>query len=250
MVGPGGFRLDWEPSDANTLTFQGDYYSGEWGGKVFRSSFTPVPGVYPSDFRSNTDGGNLLARWTHRSSDDSEMSWQVFYDADDRGFGIGREQRGTLDFDAQHRFRVGERHEFVWGGGYRFSADDIEASPDFGMLEPSKGIQLVNLFVQDEVTLIPDRLRLTLGTKLEHNDFTGFELQPGARISWTPHDRHSFWAAISRAVRTPSRTERSLVNFIEPHPPVPPGILSVFTGTGRLKSCSRMRWSSATSAGD
>jgi iron complex outermembrane receptor protein len=72
------------------------------------------------------------------------------------------------------------------------------------------------VFVQDEVALQPDRLSLTFGTKIEHNDFTGWEVQPSARLAWTPHPRHTLWASVSRAVRTPSRSERGFGLFVKP----------------------------------
>src|SRR5207237_3403467 len=63
-------------------------------------------------------------------------------------------------------------------------------------------------FGQDEIALVKERLHLTLGTKLEHNDYTGFEYQPSGRLAWTLSQRQTLWAAISRAVRTPSRIDR------------------------------------------
>jgi iron complex outermembrane receptor protein len=57
---------------------------------------------------------------------------------------------------------------------------------------------------------VPGQLTLTLGSKLEHNAMTGFELQPNARIVWLPTARQAVWGAISRAARTPSRLERAL----------------------------------------
>ena len=234
-MGQSGFRWDWDPSEINTVTVQGDYYYTGFGGKFLRHSFTP-PGLVPTDFRTDSKGGNVVARWTHQFSDDAEMSWQAYYDRTDRGFGFGRELRDTVDVDAQHRFRVGERHEIVWGGGYRFSTDDIETSPDFAMTEPSKGIQLVNLFVQDEVTLAPERLRLTFGSKLEHNDFTGFEVQPSGRVSWTLHEHHTLWTAVSRAVRTPSRLERDFMTYLDPIPAAPPGLLATLSGNPNFGS--------------
>lgn len=151
---------------------------------------------------------------------------QTAYDHTDRDFGVAGEVRDTIEFDLQHRFPIGERNEIVWGGGYRFSEDELTTTPDFEFRQPSQGIQLVNLFVQDEIALSPDRFHLTLGTKVEHNDFTGFEIQPSARLSWTPHERHTVWGAISRAVRTPSRSERNVSTFVELFPPIPDGVLT------------------------
>jgi iron complex outermembrane receptor protein len=101
-------------------------------------------------------------------------------------------------------------NEVRWGLGYRVSADDIEAVPTIALAPAARTIDVWSAFVQDEVTLVPDRLRLTGGTKLEHNDFSGFEVQPAGRLLWTPHANHTAWAGISRAVRTPSRIEHDL----------------------------------------
>jgi iron complex outermembrane receptor protein len=217
----GGFRLDWEPSEMNRLTLQGDYYHADLGARVNVQSLNP-PKLSHAPFRLKAEGANVLGRWTHDISASSDMSLQMSYDRTDRGFGIAREIRDTFDLDAQHRFHFGRRHEIVWGAGYRYSADDITESPDFTMRDPSVGLQLVSAFVQDAIALVPDHLHVTLGTKVEQNDFTGFEVQPSGRISWIPHERHTLWGAVSRAVRTPSRAERDVGIFTDPSPVLPP----------------------------
>lgn len=215
-----GFHMDWEPSEINRLTLQSDYFYGKVGGDIYVHSLNP-PSLFPKAFYSKTEGGNLLGRWTHEFSSESDMSIQMYYDRTDREFGIGRELRDTFDVDAQHRFHIGDHQEIVWGAGYRYSADDIAETPDFLMREPHKGLNLFSTFAQDSITIVPGHLQFTLGTKIEHNDFTGLELQPSGRISWTPQERHTLWAAISRAVRTPSRSERGFSVFANPAPLLP-----------------------------
>jgi iron complex outermembrane receptor protein len=68
------------------------------------------------------------------------------------------------------------------------------------------------MFVQDKISLFNDRLQLTLGIKIEHNDYTGVEVQPNARILYKLAERHRVWAAVSRAVRTPNRSDHDQVN--------------------------------------
>jgi iron complex outermembrane receptor protein len=75
---------------------------------------------------------------------------------------------------------------------------------------PRRHPQLVSAFVQDQITLVEDAFSLTLGSKFEHNDFTGFEYQPTARLLWTPTRRQTAWAAVSRAVRTPTLSEEGI----------------------------------------
>jgi iron complex outermembrane receptor protein len=234
----GGFRLDWEPSVQNHLTLQGDYHYDDLGGKFFLRSMT-APILVPANVRFKAEGGNILGRWTHEFSAESGMSVQMYYDRTDRGFGIGREIRDTVDLDAQHRFRLGDRQEIIWGGGYRFSADNIMGGPDFQVGDPSVGLKLANAFLQDEIALVPDRWHLTLGTKLEHNDFTGFEVQPSGRLAWTPHQDHTLWGSVSRAVRTPSRLERDFRLFIDPGsflPPLPIPLLVSLDGNPDFRS--------------
>jgi iron complex outermembrane recepter protein len=211
----GGFRADWQPSELNHVTLQGDYYYGDLGGSFFSQSWIP-PRLIRQELRTKAEGLNVLGRWTHEFSAESDLSVQMYYDRTDRSFGIGDEVRNTADIDLQHRFHLGDRQEIVWGGGYRYSVDELSGGSGFEMEDPSLGVQLGNAFVQDEIAIVPERLHLTLGTKIEHNDFTGFEVQPSGRIAFTPHQNHTFWGAISRAVRTPSRTERDVRIYVDP----------------------------------
>jgi iron complex outermembrane receptor protein len=135
------------------------------------------------------------------------MRLQVYYDRTVRGTAIFKEDRHNVDLDFQHRFPIGGRHDIVWGLGYRLTSDNEGNTFTVSLTPASRTMHLVSAFAQDEIVLMADRLHVTLGSKFEHNDFTGFEIQPGARLLWTPSDRHTVWAAIARAVRTPSRAE-------------------------------------------
>ena len=99
----------------------------------------------------------------------------------------------------------------MWGLGYRVSFDDTIATTRISFTPASRTIQLFSSFIQDEITILPDHLSLSVGTKLEHNDYTGFELQPSARIAWTPTVRNTLWAAVSQADRTPSRADTGIL---------------------------------------
>jgi iron complex outermembrane receptor protein len=208
QMGRGGFRLDWEPPN-NLLTLQGEVYGGALNETFTRLS--PAPPFAPTEVADtfNTFGANLLGRWTHIFSADSSMSLQSYYDRTLRDTIIFKEDRDTFDIDFQHRFPLGARQDVVWGLGYRVTSDKVRESDNFDVSldPPDRTTHLFSAFVQDEIALIAEKLNLTLGSKFEHNDFTGFEFQPSGRLVWTPHERHTFWGAISRAVRTPSRAE-------------------------------------------
>lgn len=202
-----GFRMDSKLTDTDSLTLQGDLYSGTAGQNNFLP-FPPPSGTINED-QADTSGGNLLARWSHRLASESNLSLQFYYDRTHRKNATLTEHRDSYDLDFQHDFLLGERHAIVWGAGYRISQDDI-VSPETSALRfnhPQNRNKVVSAFLQDDITLAADRWRLILGTKYEHNDYTGNEFQPSVRMTWTPDNKNSFWGAVSRAVRTPSRIE-------------------------------------------
>lgn len=209
----GGFRADWNPSNNHVLTLQGDIYEGaiEAMGAYDRR-------VLASPRDTTVRGGNVLGRWTYTLSEESDMALQVYYDRTHRRIpDIFAEDLNTLDADFQHRFPVGDWQSAMWGLGYRLMQSSVDNSDLLALLPSDRNQQLFSAFLQDEITLIEDRLRLTLGSKFEHNDYTGFEVLPSGRLAWTPSERHTVWAAVSRAVRSPSRIDRDL--FFPSRPP-------------------------------
>jgi len=194
-MGQGGFRLDREDSDLNLLTLQGDVYSG----RIAQAGLDDTA----------VSGGNVLGRWTHRMSLDSDFKLQFYYDRTHRFVpGTFTEDLDTYDVDFQHRALLGERNDIVWGLGYRLLDDKVGNTPILAFLPAKVTRQVFSAFAQDEIALVKDRLHLTLGTKIEHNDYTGFEFQPSGRLAWNVSQRQTVWGAVSRAVRTPSRIDR------------------------------------------
>ncbi len=209
-MGQGGFRIDDYASGGNVLTLQGDGY-----GSGLNS---------PTGGESMASGGNILGRWSHTISEDSDMSLQLYYDrthlADPTSnlFGTAdnlTDDLDTYDLDFQHRFRLGGRNRFVWGLGYRYTHDELNQAANLAFLPSPLDQNLFSVFAQDEIMLVKD-LYLTLGTKLEHNDYTGYEWEPSGRLQWSMTSNQMVWGAVSRAVRTPSRIDRDLA---EPRPP-------------------------------
>jgi len=229
-----GFRTDWKVSETDALRLQGDYYTGAAGQQVtvlVQPTFPPPVFARTLSGSADVSGGNVLASWKHDFSDTSDMGLQMYYDRTDRRDRVHEEGRDTYDLDFQHRFGLGERQEILWGLGYRYTQDHLRDGKDGTgsiLFEPdSRGVQLYSSFLQDEITLWPDRLKFTVGSKFEHNDYTGFEVQPNARLLWTPDEKQSIWAAVSRAVRTPARFEHNLMTwFAQPPNFLPPAILT------------------------
>ena len=211
----GGFRLDWEMSERDALMLQGDIYDAEIG-TTFQIVDSPKPPYRRSfDFDTPISGGDLLGRWMREYSETSNLVLQAYYDRSERGEAPISGYLETFDFDFQHSFGLDLNQEIIWGLGYRSIRDGMEGSFTSSFDPSSRTYSLFSAFVQEEISLAADRVRLTLGSKFEHNDFTGFEVQPSFRLLWMPAENHTGWAAVSRAVRTPSRSDRDIRSAFE-----------------------------------
>jgi iron complex outermembrane receptor protein len=151
-----------------------------------------------------------MVRWERTFSARSEMDLRVFYDRNHYDNLIVGEHVNTFDLDFQHRLGAGGRHDVIWGFGYRYADESFDNSFSVSFKPETIRKDLFSAFAQDEITALKDRLRLTLGVKFEHHEYTGLEVQPSARLLWTPHARHTAWAAVSRAVRTPSDVQQGI----------------------------------------
>jgi iron complex outermembrane recepter protein len=195
-----GFRADWSPGRDKTdvLTIQGDHFLGTTDNGLIPTNFTL--GEYQA-------GENLLMRWRHVFSEDSDWTLQTYYDSFSRSSTEQTETVKTFDVDCQYRFRPMDRHTVTCGADFRNVESYYAGGDSFTTWYPYPYFttNYASQFVQDEMTVVEDRLAFTLGIKLEENPYTGLEYQPNARLLWTPDRQHSGWGAISRAVRTPSR---------------------------------------------
>lgn len=234
MEGQGGFRLDWEPVEENKLTLQGDLYHER---NVENQDVVNLASLSTVNYNqvNNDSGGNVLGRWTHDFSESSSVTVQAYFDyLKQEQTGTG-EDSDTYDLDLQHRFALGSRNNVTWGLGYREEDDDFHSGPFAAWTAASAHNHLFSSFVQDEISLVPDRLKLTLGSKLEHNDYTGFEVEPSGRLAWTPTEHQTVWTAVSRAVRTPAWSDTHAAVNVFLAPGAPPELFTTRGITG-LKS--------------
>lgn len=203
-----GFRADWKQGD-QTYTLQGDIYQA--GASALLNLLQADASLVSTNIREDNSGANILGRWDNRFSNDSNLTMQMYYDFAKRKNLLLDQNIQTFDLDMQHVWTPVSGHEVVWGSAYRRTKTDFTGNPNTGLgvpyiqiLPKSQAQNLYSAFIQDKITLLTDEVFLTLGSKFEHNDFTGFEYQPSARLSWLINDKQTLWSSISRAVRTPN----------------------------------------------
>ncbi|MCI5050559.1 MAG: TonB-dependent receptor [Rickettsiales bacterium] len=210
-IGRYGFRMDWDMDKKNDLTIQGDMYTGrEHQLYTVPEVISPFSTTVKDD--QETKGANILMRWSHRFNRNSNITLQTYFDYNDRDVFPVELSNYTYDIDFQHHWTINAYNDFVWGLGYRYIEDDTNGSFYIRYVPESDSRHLFSAFAQDKIALIRNELYLTLGTKFEHNQFTGAEFQPSGRLSWLIDDSQTLWASVARAVRTPSRAAQDLVN--------------------------------------
>ncbi len=206
----GGFRVDHNRGN-DQITLQGDIFYNSFGDTLDKSLLS-APVIQADTARGHNEGGNIRFRWDRTFSEKSSIMLQTYYDrVDYRLLTVSQFRAESFDIDLQHRFPLFNRHDLIWGANYRLYANKVFDTELLSMFPRQQTNHLASVYARDEIMLIPEHLRLTLGVRLDHNDFTGLEIQPNSRLMWTPDSRNSLWAAVSRAVRTPSRAENDVL---------------------------------------
>ena len=208
-----GFRADWQRSDEQWFTFLADTYKNEL------SQVHNVPdltGFYTvTEGEIDNKGTTFGFRWNQLTGLNSEFTVNVNYDYSDRKELKFSEKRDTFDLDFQHKVMPIDNHEIVWGAGYRLSYNEFFSGQLISVEEVDERIEIWNVFVQDEISFPEVDFTLAVGTKIEGNSYTDTELQPSLRARWVPSEKFTWWWAISRASRTPSRHENSSFTNVE-----------------------------------
>ena len=217
-----GARMDWTPSRTNALSFIGEAYEGEMGTTQQLATLSP-PYVTARPIDADVSGHFMIGRWSHEQSENAGSIAQLTIDSTDRDSPQFSEARRTYTLDLQHQ-RTGDRHDVVVGAEYRADSFDITGSEAIDISVSDADNHSISAFIQDQITLLPDKLRLTIGTKVEHNDLSDrdFDFMPSVRLLWQVTSTTSLWSAVTRAVRTPSYADLG-ARVLDVEPVRPPG---------------------------
>jgi iron complex outermembrane receptor protein len=202
----GGFRTDWKLGERN-LTVWSRLYRNE--NHAYGFGADPINDTIP--IVDQKRGYQIYAALTNPEDSDRLQAWYsadlqhqpTFVDISIR----------TFDLEYQRQFALCENNSLDMGAGYRLVSSELEgADPRILDFDPHSVQQdIFRLFAIDRLALPGLSSEVLLGCTLEHNDFTDFEAQPTLRLTWNACDSLTAWAAVSRAVRTPSLEERTAV---------------------------------------
>lgn len=232
----GGLRSDWQATPRDFLAFSANLY------RASEQQFYLAPLLQPPFSQSlytelKGTQENVMVNWEHSFPGGSLSTLQTYYDHLDRFYLLLGLQQQTFAVEFQHQLRSSQRHEVVIGAGCRLNQENIRSSDILSFPAGTASQNIFSTFLQDEITVSPARLWLTLGSKFESNPYTGWEAQPAIRVRWNPHRAHSLWTAVSRAVRIPSRYEEEarVKALVLPGPAGMPALVMV-VGNQNLES--------------
>lgn len=201
-----GFRIDAQLDVRNNLTLMGDYVTqdiNEIQGQLIR------PGFVLSNVPNFVDysGANVVGRWEHSLESGGKIMTQFFYDFSDRNETLQIDKISTYDLDVTYTNNIGRQHQLTVGAGVRHIAHDSTNTPYVTHVPEDNDLKIYNISLNDDIR-INDRTILGVGVKIEDNIFTGTEYLPNLRLNYSLAENLRVWAALSRSVRTPSRSER------------------------------------------
>jgi len=203
--GRGGMRVDWNKSPADSILVEGEVSKG--------SPTVPVitlenQGQGGSEVRNaGSTVGFMMGRWNHTMQSGDETTLQAYYNDNHLNAGIFTATVRTIDLDFHYSHKLTENHTLMAGGGMRSDSIRTNGTPEFYFQPANQNYYIYNAFLQDVWDVVPDKLTLTAGGKVEHYSLAGMALQPTFRAMWSPTPKQGYWAAISQAVRTPAHTD-------------------------------------------
>lgn len=235
-----GFRVD-HTRGIDEFTLHGDIFVNGITDTVMRPVFLQSNTGLDIIDRNET-GGNIRLRWDRKFSERSSLMFQTYYDRVHHQLAPMTKYAESFDAEFQHRFPLLDRHGMTWGLNYRLFNTDTLNTLITSFVPAQASNYFVSGFIRDEISVLPDKLKFSLGVRLGYNNLSGFEVQPNARIMWTPDTQNSVWASVSRAVRTPARGEQDVIinnGIIPPQPDLtgsPLPIMQAILGSNRFDS--------------
>ncbi|MDD2759323.1 MAG: TonB-dependent receptor, partial [Methylomonas sp.] len=183
--------------------------------------FIGVTTDYPPSWRQDDFGrdgiiGSLQGSWKHQSDGGHQTNLNMSFTQTEWQLAMNEMSRSHYVLDFQHNLPSYLEHHLMWGLNYQTIHDTFDNTLTLGFEPEVFSQHNIGVFLQDQYDL-SDELILTLGNRVEHFTYTGWETEPHARLLWTPNKRQKLWAAVSRAVVLPNRAQHS-IRILKPIP--------------------------------
>jgi iron complex outermembrane receptor protein len=202
-------RMDWNPTAQNSVEVSGQGYHSVLGHDVTApTASNPFPSVV--DAQEHSFSANLMARWQHDISEQSSVEGRISWSHMDYGDANVPQRATTVDAEFQHHILLGDRNDLIWGLEYKDATAEMTPTLVFKVLPSHSDRKLGAIFAQDEITLVPDKLRFVVGVRTSYDTAARLQIEPTGRLLWTPRMNLTTWTAVSRAVHTPSVLEQNL----------------------------------------
>lgn len=205
-----GFRYDRQVDPRTLLTVMGEAYTHPVASESVQM---PIPGrdrqFERRTLNADVSGAHLLLRINRGFGEERGWRLRVYADQTRRDGTRFEASRQTADVDLRSWLHWGGRHDLMWGAEFLWTSDEVVGSPAIWFDPASRSWYQLNAFVQNTTELVEGKLYAMVGSKFTRHEFVGFQVQPNARIWWTPSEKQTLWASVSRPVRTPSRFEEN-----------------------------------------
>jgi len=216
-----GFRVDWKASLRDQFTFEADAHDG----LEDQILYIPTRENRPVADKQHVSGANLDARWLHSFNKTDSTNLHFYIDSTSRKSQLGSIDRNIINLDGEYHLKLGDSNKIKLGAAIRHTIDDLKNGYVGNLLvnqytPNTESSNLYNAFIQDTISLIPEKLDFIIGTKFEHHYVTGSHFLPSAQLRWTPNKENTLWASASKGIREPSKLEldlRRLVSNLGPY---------------------------------
>lgn len=202
------FRYDTDLDDKQNISLMGKFSEGALGD--VNTLITPQPPYATNEFVDiETRDYDVQLDYSKQLANDSRIHIRSYYEKLQRKESTFKLDMDIFNIDFQHSVNL-DQHHIIWGLEYRYLNTTGTGNGNVHLTQGERSDYISSFFVQDDICLIDETVFLTVGSKFEEQSFTGFEVQPNIRLRWKMSEEKSAWAAVSRAVRTPSITEKHM----------------------------------------
>ncbi|TIH19199.1 TonB-dependent receptor [Marinifilum sp. JC120] len=196
ITGSGGFRADWLNAYTDQFSLQGQLA----GSSITEHS--PPGNLFSANKNKNDYNGYAQILWDRKTGARSGMQFRSSYTRTEITVADMENMSNTVDAEFIYSNEQFEDHFLTFGIGGKYFWDDFKQGKKVQVSNDSIYRLDFSGFAKDRITLIDEKLFLTLGLKLDYSGDSSLAPQPTARLLYMEDDEE-YWLAYSYANRKP-----------------------------------------------